>query len=250
MALETLLRAAEGSEHDGEVVRADFERQGFDAWLSAAIARRLDPELGARVVPQSWSADVSAALEGFYAFWGRWFPGEYRRVRREWVVLQARWRGSSGAPAPAVDSVTTRLFEEGLVDVRPLAVPVEAGGFEAALEPPAVEVGPSGGAAAPEGRGEGGDGEAAEEVERGMEEWRESAPIVHAGGGASGRLPDGTEILADVAGDMALAAASGALDAAVRGGARKVDGLRAAWLRESGFWFQWPEFGRWQERER
>ena len=40
------------------------------------------------------------------------------------------------------------------------------------------------------------------------------------------------------------------LDAAVRGGARKVDGLRAAWLRESGFWFQWPEFGRWQERER
>ena len=241
------MRAAEGSERDGEAVRADFEREGFDAWLSAAVARRLDPELGARVAPQSRSAEVAAALEGFYAFWGRWFPAEYRRVRREWVVLQARWRGPGPAPAPAADLVTTRLFEEGLVDVRPVALPVAAGGFEAALEPSSVELGPSASAPDPERDDGSGDGR---DVEGGMAEWQEPAPIVQAGAGGPGRLPDGTEILADVAGDMALAAASGALDAAVRGGARESDALRAAWLRESGFWYRWPEFGRWQERER
>ena len=241
------MRAAEGSERDGEAARADFEQEGFDAWLSAAIARRLDPELGARVVPRSRSAEVSAALEGFYAFWGRWFPEEYRRVRREWVVLQARWRGSGGTPVPAADSVTTRLFEEGLVDVPPLALPVAAGGFEAALEPSSVELGSPDAARDAERDDESGDGQ---DIEGGMGEWQEPAPIVQAGAGVPGRLPDGTEILADVAGDMALAAASAALDAAVRRGARETDGLRAAWLRESGFWHRWPEFGRWQERER
>lgn len=247
MPLETLMRAAEGGEREVELVRADFERAGLDGWLRAAIERRLDPALGARVVPAGAAAAVREALEAFYALWGRWFPSEYRRLRREWVVLQARWRGDACVdPARAVDPVTSRFFSEGLV-----AAP-GAGGFEAGLEP-LEAAGGSGGAvgeepeAAPQGEpgGEGGGAEVGGERESSS---RSAAPL--AGGPVPARLPDGTEVLAEPGAGLPLSAASDRLDQAVRRGVAAVEEVRAAWLGGSGAWFRWPDSGRWQERSR
>ena len=253
MPLETLMRAAEGGEREVELVRADFERAGLDGWLRAAIERRLDPALGACVVPAGAAAAVRGALEAFYALWGRWFPSEYRRVRREWVVLQARWRGDARVdPARAVDPVTSRFFSEGLVDAPAVVAAPAAGGFEAGLEP-LEAAGGSGGAvgqepeAAPRGEpgGEGGGAEVG-----GERETADGGAAPLAGGPAPARLPDGTEVLADDGGGLALSAASDRLDQAARRGVAAVEEVRAAWLGGSGAWFRWPDSGRWQERSR
>ena len=244
--LETLLKAAEGAEAETEAVRADFEQRGLDGWLRLAIERRLDPALGARVVPGARSAEVLGALEGFYALWGRWFPAEYRRVRREWVVLQARWRGA-GQVDPS--SVVGRFFREGLADAGPLLVPAPGGGFEAGLE----EMNVSGDDLKVEGRrATGAAGEVrAEGLEREREAPpREAAPVVRAGDAVGGRLPDGTEVLGDALGSLLPAAACDRLDRAVRGGVGEVEKVRAAWLSGRGFWCAWPEPGREQERSR
>ena len=235
LPLETLMRAAEGGEREAEMVRADFERAGLDGWLRAAMERRLDPALGARVVPAGASAAVCGALEAFYAFWGRWFPLEYRRVRREWVVLQARWRADACVdPAPAVDPVTSRFFREGLVDVPSMAVSPAAGGFEAGLEPLDAAAGDDGAAGrepnAPEGE-PGGEGDGV-------------------GGPIPARLPDGTEVLADYGGGLASSSVGDRLDQAVRGSVAAVEEVRAAWMHGSGPWCRWPAPGRWQERSR
>ena len=244
--LETLLKAAEGARAEREVVRADFEQRGLDGWLRLAIERRLDPALGARVVPEARSAEVLGALEGFYAFWGRWFPAEYRRVRREWVVLQARWRGA-GEVDPS--SVVGRFFREGLAEAGSLLVPAPGGGFEAGLE----ELNVSGVDPKAEGRrAPGVTGEArAEGPERGPEARpREPAPVVRAGDAVGGRLPDGTEVLGDAPGSLLPAAVGDRLDRAVRGGVGEVEEVRAAWLSGRGFWCAWPELGRGRERSR
>lgn len=252
MPLETLMRAAEGGEREVELVRADFERAGLDGWLRTAIERRLDPALGARVVPDGAAAAVRGALEAFYALWGRWFPSEYRRLRREWVVLQARWRGEARVdPARAFDPVTSRFFSEGLVDAPAVVAAPAAGGFEAGLEPLEAAAG-SGGAvgrepeAAPRGE-PGGEGVAEAGGER---EPADGGPAPLAGGPAPARLPDGTEVLADDGGGLALSAASDRLDQAARRGVAAVEEVRAAWLGGSGAWFRWPDSGRWQERSR
>ena len=244
--LETLLKAAEGAKVETEIVRADFEKRGLGEWLRLAIERRLDPALGARVVPESRSAEVLGALEGFYALWGRWFPAEYRRVRREWVVLQARWRGV-GKVDPS--SVVGRFFREGLVEAAPLLVPAPGGGFEAGLEELNVsDVEPAAGRRdAPSAAGEVGADGAGREREAPA---RAPAPVVRAGDAVGGRLPDGTEVLGDAPGGLAGAAVGGRLDRAVRGGVGEVEEIRAAWLSGRGFWCAWPELGRRQERSR
>ena len=249
LSLETLLQAAEGGEKEIGLVHADFEEKGLDSWLQGAIERRLDPALGARVVPARRSEEVLRALEGFYAFWGRWFPVEYRRVRREWVVLQARWRGAHGVrPARVLDSVTSRFFREGLVELAPLVAVVGGGGFEAGLEVMAA----SGGAA---GQPMALDAGAPESPDSGRREPGEAAPpppapMVQAGSPVSARLPDSAEVLADPGAGLALALVSERLDRAVRAGAGEVEELRSAWLKEPGWWCRWPEFGRRQERSR
>ena len=259
LSLETLLQAAEGGEKEIGLVHADFEEKGLDSWLQGAIERRLDPALGARVVPARRSEEVLRALEGFYAFWGRWFPAEYRRVRREWVVLQARWRGANGVrPARVLDSVTSRFFREGLVELAPVVAVAGGGGFEAGLEVLAASDG-----AASDGSAAGGaagqpmalDAGAPESPDSGRRERDEPAPpppapMVQAGSPAPARLPDGAEVLADPGGGLALALVSERLDRAVRAGAGEVEELRSAWLKEPGWWCRWPEFGRRQERSR
>ena len=242
--LETLLKAAEGAEAEAEVVRADFEQRGLGAWLRLAIERRLDPALGARVVPEARSAEVLGALEGFYALWGRWFPVEYRRVRREWVVLQARWRGA-GEVDPS--SIVGRFFREGLAEAAPLLVPAPGGGFEAGLE----ELNVSGVDSAAGGqRATGAAGEARAEGPQREAPGREPAPVVRAGDAVGGRLPDGTEVLGDATGSLLPAAACDRLDRAVRGGVGEVEKVRAAWLSGRDFWCAWPELGRGRERSR
>lgn len=244
--LETLLKAAEGAEAEGEAVRADFEQRGLGGWLRLAIERRLDPALGARVVPEARSAEVLGALEGFYALWGRWFPAEYRRVRREWVVLQARWRGA-GEVDPT--SIVGRFFREGLADAGALLVPAPGGGFEAGLE----ELNVSG--EDPKAGGQRAADAAREAPADGAEREREAparepAPVFRAGDAVGGRMPDGTEILGDALGSLLSAAACDRLDRAVRGGVDEVEKVRAAWLSGRGFWCAWPELGRGQERSR
>ena len=253
LPLETLVRAAEGGEREVKLVRADFERAGLDGWLRAAIERRLDPALGARVVPAGTAAAVRGALEAFYALWGRWFPSEYRRLRREWVVLQARWRGDARVdPARPVDPVTSRFFSEGLVDAGSVVAAPAAGGFEAGLEPLEAAAGAAGAigqeretASAKDAGGERGGDEAG-----GGREPAEGGPAPLAGGAVPARLPDGTEVLADEGAGLPLSAAGDRLDQAVRRGVARVEEVRAAWLGSSGAWFRWPDSGRWQERSR
>ena len=217
LSLETLLQAAEGGEKEIGLVHADFEEKGMDSWLRGAIERRLDPALGARVVPARRSEEVLRALEGFYAFWGRWFPAEYRRVRREWVVLQARWRGMAGVrPARVLDSVTSRFFREGLVELAPLVAVSGGGGFEAGLEVMAASDGATadGADAASDGAGRAAGQPAAPDAgdsaspESGRRERAEPAPpppapVVHAGSPVPAGLPDSAEVLADPGGGLA-----------------------------------------------
>ncbi len=250
LPLETLMRAAEGGEREADLVRADFRQVGAEGWLRAAMERRLDPALVARVVPAGTSGAVCVALEAFYALWGRWFPLEYRRVRREWVVLRARWRADAPAESPpAVDPVTSRLFSERLADAGPVAMSSGAGEREAGIETPDA-AGSDGGAAgrepmSPEGEPPAnGDGvRSAREPGAGG-----SAPV--AAGPVPGRLPDGTEVLADHGGGLALSAAADRLDQAVLGGVAAVEAVRADWVGGTGGWRRWPACGRWQERSR
>ena len=258
LSLETLLQAAEGGEKEMGLVHADFEEKGLDSWLRGAIERRLDPALGARVVPPRRSEEVLRALEGFYAFWGRWFPAEYRRVRREWVVLQARWQGMAGVrPARVLDSVTSRFFREGLVELAPLVAVSGGGGFEAGLEALGASDGADSDGAVVKGAAEQSvapDAGNSGSPESGRDEPAPAppppAPVVHAGSPLPAGLPDGTEVLTDPGGGLAPALVSERLDRAVRSGVDEVEKLRLAWLKGPGWWCRWPELGRSQERVR
>ena len=204
------------------------------------------------------------ALEGFYAFWGRWFPAEYRRVRREWVVLQARWRGMAGVrPARVLDSVTSRFFREGLVELAPLVAVSGGGGFEAGLEVMAASDGATAdgadaaldgaGGAAGEPASPGAGDSASPESGRGKRDEPAPpapAPVVQAGSPEPAGLPDSAEVLADPGGGLAPALVSERLDRAVRSGVDEVEKLRSAWLKGPGWWCRWPELGRSQERVR
>ena len=242
LPLEILMRAAEGGEREAELVRADFEQVGLEAWVRSAIERRLDPALSARVVPAGVSAAVFGALEAFYALWGRWCPSEYRRVRREWLVLRSRWRGDAPVDPPPVDAVTSRLLSEGILIVSSSVVPAKACGLDAGPQPLEV-AGDSGLArAAP--------GAAREEDTSG------AADGAEAGDGESsrgrevdpGQSPDAGVVRAD--GGLPLSPIAERFEQALLRGVEAVEEVRAAWLSSSDTWRKWPAFGRRRERSR
>ena len=248
LPLELLMRAAEGGEREAELVRVDFQQVGLEAWVRSAIERRLDPALSARVVPASASAAVFGALEAFYALWGRWCPSEYRRVRREWVVLRARWRGDAPMDPPPVDAATSRLLSEGILNVRCSVVPGKTGGLEVGTEPlkAAGNGGPARAAAAMEEDASG--QRAGAEADGGRSTPRGGTPLVAVAGPGGVRLADTGEVPAD--GGLPLSNFAHRLDEAVHSGAAAVEEVRAAWLSSCETWHQWPTFERRQERSR
>ena len=114
LALEVLVRAAEGDGASVRSVAEEVRQVGWRDWAREAIRSRLDPLLVVAVLPEPVRVEVARALVVFYGNWGGCFPREYRRVRREWRVLRDRWQGGGraraygellaavGAPPPAL----------------------------------------------------------------------------------------------------------------------------------------------------
>ena len=114
LALEVLVRAAEGDGASVRSVAEEVRQVGWRDWAREAIRARVDPLLAVAVLPGPVRVEVARALVVFYGNWGGCFPREYRRVRREWRVLRDRWQGGGraraygellaavGAPAPAL----------------------------------------------------------------------------------------------------------------------------------------------------
>ena len=238
VALETLLRAAEGGREEADLVHRDFEAGGVDSWIRAAIRDRVDPSLAARVVPAAHAALVVAALDAFYRLWACAFPGEFRRVRREWIVLQARWAG--GRVEGSDDrGVLRRLLRSRLLDPRPVVRGPVPGGFEAALEEPRVEVQVSQEPAV---------GLSVEEGVPGAEE---------PGPGAKGSVTSGPEwpemddaAFGEVGADLVLAEGSHTFESVMREGPEAVDAFAGTWVSSEEFWREWPGAPRDRGRER
>ena len=118
LALEVLVRAAEGDDASVRSVAEEVRQVGWRVWTREAIRARVDPLLAVAVLPGPARVEVARALVVFYGNWGGCFPREYRRVRREWRVLRERWQGGGraraygellaavGAPAPALAGST------------------------------------------------------------------------------------------------------------------------------------------------
>ena len=118
LALEVLVRAAEGHGASARSVAEEVRQVGWRDWAREAIRSRLDPLLAVAVLPASARVEITRALVVFYGNWGGCFPREYRRVRREWRVLRDRWQDGGraraygellaavGAPAPVVAGST------------------------------------------------------------------------------------------------------------------------------------------------
>ena len=114
LALEVLVRAAEGHGASARSVAEEVSQVGWRDWAREAIRSRLDPLLAAAVLPSPARVEITRALVVFYGNWGGCFPREYRRVRREWRVLRDRWQAGGraraygellaavGAPLPAL----------------------------------------------------------------------------------------------------------------------------------------------------
>ena len=235
VALETLLRAAEGGREETGLVLRDFEAVGVDSWIRAAIRDRVDPSLAARVVPAAYAGVVVAALNAFYQLWACAFPGEFRRVRREWIVLQARWAGGRAAGSDG-RGVLRRLLRSGLLDPRPVVRGPVPGGFEAALEEPRVEVQRAGARPPLEERvpeaevpGRGAEGSEAPGV--GWSEMEDAA-------------------FGEVGADLVLGEGSHAFESVMRKGPEAVDAFAAAWASSEDFWREWPGGSRERGRER
>ena len=245
VALETLLRAAEGGRDEAALVHRDFEAVGVDSWIRAAISDRVDPSLAARVVPAAHAAVVVAALDAFYRLWGLAFPGEFRRVRREWIVLQARWAGGRVEGADG-RGVLRRLLRSRLLDPRPVVRGRVRGGFEAGLEEPWVEV------EVPQeqatGAGKAPAGPLVEEDVAGAE-----VP----GPGTNGPVlpgPGWPEVddaaFGEVGADLVLGEGSHAFESVMREGPEAVDAFAEAWVSSEDFWREWPGAFRERGRER
>lgn len=118
LALEVLVRAAEGDGASVRSVAEEVRQVGWRDWAREAIRARVDPLLAVAVLPEPVRVEVARALVVFYGNWGGCFPREYRRVRREWRVLRDRWQDGGraraygellaavGAPAPALAGST------------------------------------------------------------------------------------------------------------------------------------------------
>ena len=119
LALEVLVRAAEGDGASVRSVAEGVEQVGWRDWAREAIRTRVDPLLVVAALPAPARVEVARALVVFYGNWGGCFPREYRRVRREWRVLRDRWQDGGraraygellaavGAPAPALAGSAT-----------------------------------------------------------------------------------------------------------------------------------------------
>ena len=146
LALEALVRAAEGDGASVRSVAEEVKQVGWRDWAREAIRTRVDPLLAVAALPPAARVEVARALVVFYGNWGGCFPREYRRVRREWRVLRDRWQGGGraraygellaavGAPAPALAGsaadactragsafVAAAAVEDGEAGRRPLA---------------------------------------------------------------------------------------------------------------------------------
>ena len=169
LALEVLVRAAEGDGASVRSVAEEVRQVGWRDWAREAIRSRLDPLLVVAVLPEPVRAEVARALVVFYGNWGGCFPREYGRVRREWRVLRDRWQGGGraraygellaalGGPAPALarasadacaragsSFVAAAAREDGEAGRRPSPAP-------ARVEEPSSPGGGTGGAATKEG---------------------------------------------------------------------------------------------------
>ena len=122
LALEVLVRAAEGDGASARSVAEEVRQVGWRDWAREAIRSRLDPLLAAAVLPSPSRVEITRALVVFYGNWGGCFPREYRRVRREWRVLRDRWQDGGraraygellaavGASVPALAGSTAGVF--------------------------------------------------------------------------------------------------------------------------------------------
>lgn len=99
LALEVLVRAAEGDGASVRSVAEEVRQVGWRDWAREAIRARVDPLLLVAVLPEPVRVEVARALVVFYGNWGGCFPREYRRVRREWRVLRDRWQDGGRARA-------------------------------------------------------------------------------------------------------------------------------------------------------
>lgn len=243
VALETLLRAAEGGRDEVGLVHRDFEAVGVDAWIRAAICDRVDPSLAARVVPASYAAVVVAALEAFYRLWACAFPGEFRRVRREWIVSQARWAGGRVEGSDG-RGVLRRLLRSRLLDPRPVVRGRVPGGFEGSLEEPRVEI------QVPDVR-------KTREAPGGVPVEEDAAGPEVPGPGTEESAPPGPEwseiddaAFGDLGADLVLGEGSHAFESAMRKGPEAVDAFVATWVSSEDFWRAWPGAPRERGRER
>ena len=232
LALEVLVRAAEGDGASARSVAEEVRQVGWRDWAREAIRSRLDPLLAVAVLPSPARMEVARALVVFYGNWGGCFPREYRRVRREWRVLRDRWQdggraraygellAAAGAPLPALVGsaagactragsafVTTAAAEDRKPAKRPLAsakkpAPIAAVGGTGGGTPGA------GGTAgrfmldeplAPEDADRDADAEAGGDAASGVAPGREETGDEGLGdvvaGGAAGVLPDGSQMV-------------------------------------------------------
>ena len=173
LALEVLVRAAEGDAASARTVAEEVRQVGWRDWAREAIRSRLDPLLAAAVLPSPARVEVARALVVFYGNWGGCFPREYRRVRREWRVLRDRWQAGGraraygellaavGAPLPALAGLAAAACTRaGSAFVTAAAAedrtPVRRPPASAKKPAPAAAVGGTEGAAGGAGGGTGG----------------------------------------------------------------------------------------------
>ena len=241
-----MLRAAEGGREEAGMVHRDFEAVGVDVWIRAAIRDRVDPLLAARVVPAAYGVLVVAALDAFYRLWACASPGEFRRVRREWIVLQARWAGGRVEGSDG-RGVLRRLLRSRLLDPRPVVRGRVPGGFEGGLEEPRVEVD-----VRREERADGGV-ERSREVSAGVAVEGDRGPEPEVEGpavAAAGWSEMEDAALGEVGADLVLGDGSHAFEAAMREGPAAVDAFVARWVSSDEFWREWPGAGHERGRER
>ena len=233
LALEVLVRAAEGDGASVRSVAEEVKQVGWRDWAREAIRTRVDPLLVVAALPSPARVEVARALVVFYGNWGGCFPREYRRVRREWRVLRDRWQDGGraraygellaavGAPAPALAGsaagactragsafVAAAAGEDGEGGRRPSAARTEesapaaaasAGGtagslvLDEQLPPEDAARDAAGRDAAAEGDGDAGGAGAPAREETGEEG---IGAVV--GGAADGVLPDGTQVVSAV----------------------------------------------------
>ena len=233
LALEVLVRAAEGDGASVRSVAEEVKQVGWRDWAREAIRTRVDPLLAVAALPSPARVEVARALVVFYGNWGGCFPREYRRVRREWRVLRDRWQDGGraraygellaavGAPAPALAGsaagactragsafVAAAAGEDGEGGRRPSAARTEESAPAAAASAGGTagslvldeQLPPEDAARAAAGRDAAaeGDGDAVGDGAPAREETGEESLGDVVAGAADGVLPDGSQVVSAV----------------------------------------------------